>query len=175
MNIVKENITLRAIEQDDNSLLKELINDPEIESMVVGWSYPVSTEQQANWISNQANDNKNARFIIDVDNIGGVGVVSLSGLDFKNRTATVNIKLKKDDRIRNKGIGYKSISMLIDYAFNQLNMNCLIANILQYNLASQKLFEKCGFVLEGTLRSRVYKNGDYHNLLSYSLLRSDYE
>lgn len=175
MNLIKDNITLRAIEQEDGSLLKELINDPEIESMVVGWSFPVSTEQQSNWISNQANSNSTVRFVIDVKNVGGVGIVSLSGIDFKNRTAVLNVKIKNEDKIRNKGIGYESINMLIDYAFNQLNMNCLIASILEYNIPSQRLFEKCGFVKEGTLRKRVYKNGKYHDLLSYSLLRSDYK
>ena len=173
MNLIKENIKLRAIEQDDRELLKELINDPEVEKMVVGWSFPVSTEQQINWISNQANDKKNVRFIIDINNVGAVGIVSLSGLDFKNSTAIINIKLKKEDKLRKQGIGYRAINMLIDYAFNQLNMNCLIANILHYNTPSQRLFEKSGFVLDGKLRSRVYKNGSYQDLLTYSLLRSD--
>lgn len=174
MNIVTRDITLRAIEHDDMQLLKDLINDPEIEKMVVGWSFPVSTHQQVSWINNLINDTKNVKFIIDVRNIGAVGLASLTKIDYKNRTATINIKLKNDNNVRNKGIGYKAIKMLIDYAFNELNLNCLYANILIYNIASQKLFEKCGFVLEGTLRSRVYKSGKYHDLCSYSLLRSDY-
>lgn len=173
MNIVKDNITLRAIEQDDTFLLKELINNPEIEKMVVGWSFPVSTEQQTNWISKQADEEKNIRLVIEINKIGTVGLVSLSGIDFKNRTATLNIKLKKDKELRNKGLGFNAINMLIDYSFNQLNMNCLIANILEYNTASQRLFEKCGFIHEGTLRSRVFKNGEYHDLLTYSLLKRD--
>jgi RimJ/RimL family protein N-acetyltransferase len=175
MNILKEEIILRAIEQDDMQLLKELINDPEVEKMVVGWSFPVSTNQQNNWISSLSNDRYNVRFIIEINGVGTVGVVSLTKIDYKNGTATINIKLKREDKIRNKGIGYKAIAMLIDYAFNQLNLNCLIANILNYNTASQKLFEKSGFVLEGTLRKRVFKNGAYQDLLSYSLLRSDYK
>lgn len=175
MNIIREDIILRAIEQDDMQLLKELINDPEVEKMVVGWSFPVSTNQQINWINNLSNDRHNVRFIIDMNNVGAVGVVSLTRIDFKNGTATINIKLKKEDRIRNKGIGYKAIAMLIDYAFNQLNLNCLVANILNFNTASQKLFEKSGFELEGTLRKRVFKNGAYQDLLSYSLIRSDFK
>ncbi|WP_338470962.1 GNAT family protein [Niallia sp. XMNu-256] len=175
MNILREEIVLRAIEQEDTQLLKDLINDPEIEKMVVGWSFPVSSNQQINWINSLGNDRYNVRFIIDINNVGAVGVVSLTRIDYKNGTATINIKLKKEDNIRNKGIGFKAITMLIDYAFNQLNLNCLVANILNYNTASQKLFEKSGFLLEGTLRKRVFKNGAYQDLLSYSLLKSDYK
>ncbi|KKB40914.1 GNAT family N-acetyltransferase [Bacillus thermotolerans] len=174
MIISNENITLRAIEVEDMELLKELINDPNIERMVVGWSFPVSTYQQINWINNLKNDNKNIRYIIDVQETGAVGVASLTSIDFKNGTATVNIKLKKDDSARKKGIGYKAITMLSKYAFNELNLNCLVANILAYNIASQKLFEKCGFSFEGVLRNRVFKNASYQDLHSYSLLRSDF-
>lgn len=174
MNIINEDIVLRAIELDDAQLLKDLINDPEIEKMVVGWSFPVSTHRQINWINNLNNDN-NVRFVIDVKNVGAVGVVSLTKIDFKNGTATINIKIKKDVSIRKKGIGYKSIMMLLNYAFNQLNLNCLVANILNYNIASQKLFKKCGFKFEGTLRERIFKNGGYQDLLSFSLLRSEYK
>lgn len=174
MNIISDDIVLRAIEQEDAQLLKDLINDPAIEKMVVGWSFPVSTHKQINWINSLGNDLNNVRFIIDVKNIGGVGLASLTQIDYKNGTATINIKIKNDEEIRRKGIGYKAIMALIDYAFNQLNLNCLTANILSYNHASQRLFEKCGFICEGTLRHRVFKNGEYQDLLSYSLLRSEY-
>lgn len=175
MNIIKEDIILRAIELEDADLLKNLINDPEIEKMVVGWSFPVSTEQQIKWINNLSDEKNNVRFIIDIEQVGAVGVVSLTGIDFKNRVATINIKLKRDSKIQNKGIGYKAVTILVDYAFNQLNLNCIVANILSYNIASQKLFEKCGFQLDGKLRHRVFKNGSYHDLLSYSLLKSEYK
>lgn len=175
MNIVGQDIVLRAIEQEDMELLKGLINDPEIENNVVGWSFPVSSYKQINWINNLINDTNNVRYIIDIKDVGSVGLASLTKIDFKNGTATINIKLKNEEKIRKKGIGYKVINMLINYAFNQLNLNCLVANILAYNIASQRLFEKCGFICEGTLRSRVFKNGAYQDLYSYSLLRSDYK
>lgn len=175
MNIINKDIVLRAIELEDMQLLKDLINDPEVEKMVIGWSFPVSTHQQINWINSLSNDKNNVRYIIDIENVGTVGVASLTKIDFKNGTATVNIKLRTEDTIRQKGIGYKIMTILIDYAFNQLNLNCLGANILSYNSPSQRLFEKCGFVYEGTLRNRIYKNGAYQDLLSYSLLRSDYK
>lgn len=174
MNLINEDIVLRAVEIEDLQLLKDLINDPEIEKMVVGWSFPVSNYKQTNWFNNISNDINNVRFIIDIKNFGAIGLASLTKIDFKNGTATVNIKIKNDEKLRNKGIGYTVIMMLIDYAFNQLNLNCLVANILKYNTISQRLFEKCGFVCEGTLRNRVFKNGAYQNLLSYSLLRSEY-
>lgn len=41
-----EKVILRAIEREDQEFLKEMINDPELEKLVVGWSFPVSLEMQ---------------------------------------------------------------------------------------------------------------------------------
>lgn len=47
--ILKDDIVLlRAIEEDDARVLMDLINDPEVENSVFGWSYPVSLSSQKN-------------------------------------------------------------------------------------------------------------------------------
>lgn len=168
-------IELRAIEYKDVQLLKEIINDPEIEKMVLGWSFPVSDDQQINWITSVQNDPNTLRLIISVKEFGAIGVVSLSELDYKNGTASANIKTAQRNEIRKKGFGYQAMTLIIDYAFNQLNLNCIDAEVLHYNYPSQNLFKKCGFQYEGTLRKRIYKEGDYQDIYSYSLLRADYE
>ncbi len=170
MLLVDNNIKLRAIEHKDATLLQEMINDPEMEKMVVGWSLPVAEHKQIEWINGlKAND---MRFIIEVDGIA-IGMASITGFDFKNAIANLNIKIKDGD-FKGKGIGTRTIKLLIKYCYDELNLNCLTANILEYNIISQKMFEKCGFKKDGILRSRVYKMGKYHNILSYSLIRSEY-
>ncbi|KNY26381.1 sugar transferase [Pseudobacteroides cellulosolvens ATCC 35603 = DSM 2933] len=171
MLLIDENIVLRAIEEKDANFLKDMINDPELENMVIGWSLPVSSKIQAEWINNLNSDDM--KFIIEV-NLIAVGMASISSFDFKNSVANLNIKIKSDE-FRCRGIGTRTIRILINYCFDELNLNCLTANILEYNNPSQKVFEKCGFKKDGVLRSRIYKRGKYHNVLSYSLLRREYQ
>ena len=57
MNIYGDKIFLRAIEKEDCELLLELINDPEIEIMLGGNSWPVSHDAQIKWQERQI-DNK---------------------------------------------------------------------------------------------------------------------
>ena len=52
-------------------------------------------------------------------------------------------------------------------------MQCIYSHILEYNIASQRLHEKIGFKKEGVLRERVYKNGKYHNLIVWSILKGE--
>ena len=64
---------------------------------------------------------------------------------------------------------------MLSYCFNELNLNCITANVLANNEASSKLWQSFGFNLDGVLRQRVYKNGHYVDLMAYSLLRDEYD
>ena len=171
MYLIDELVTLRGIEKEDASVLHEMINDPEMESQVVGWSFPVSMEQQLAWINNLQTD-KNIRYAVDAGN-GIVGTAIISSIDYKNGTANLNIKIAKDQR----GHGYAShaVKLMIGYCFNELNLHCITANVIEDNESSRKLWEKFGFVADGVLRSRVYKMGKYKDIIAYSLLREEYE
>lgn len=163
-------VLLRAIEEDDAKVLMDLINDPEVENAVFGWSYPVSLSSQKKWISNLVNDTT-VHYIIEVDN-KAVGVAIISSIDMKNRTANMNIKLLKG--YRGKGVATRTLNLIITYCFDELNMHCLTANVIERNEDSRKLWVKLGFNEDGILRHRVYKNGLYHNVVSYSLLKEEY-
>lgn len=174
MNIYGDNILLRAIEPDDNDLLKELINDPDIEKMIGGSSFPVSSAAQAKWIDAQIGRTNILRCIVAQRNDPqvGLGTVILSDIDQKNGTAQVHIKLSKHGA-QGKGYGTQALRAIVKYAFEQLRLNCIYAEVLLYNAASKRIFEKCGFSQDGILRSRVYKGGEYHDVLALSIIRSD--
>lgn len=162
-------LTLRAIEERDAEVLLHMINDPEMENSVVGYSFPVSLSAQKAWIAGLSSD-KNLRYAIDAGE-GMVGMVSVSNLDLKNRTGNLNVKII--DSARGKGYASKALNLVIEYCFQELGLNCITANILEKNSASRALFEKAGFKLDGILRQRVYKKGNYHNLCAYSLIKSE--
>ena len=169
--ILKDDIVLlRAIEEDDAQVLMDLINDPEVENSVYGWSYPVSLSSQKSWISNLANGST-VRYSIDYEG-KMVGVAIISSIDMKNRTANMNIKLLQS--ARGKGVATRVVVLMIKYCFEELNLHCLTANVIERNSSSRKLFEKLGFSQDGILRDRVYKNGGYHNVIAYSLLKDEF-
>lgn len=169
MNIVGERIILRAIEEQDNEILLELINDPKTERMIGGYSYPISYKHQKDWFQSLNEKNVLRCMITDKNQPDiSIGTVILSDIDMKNGTAEIHIKLTRN--VRGKGYGTDAVNTMIKYAFDELRLNCIYSIIMEYNTASLKLFEKCGFQLEGRLRSRVYKNGHYADVYSYSKL-----
>lgn len=163
-------VLLRAIDENDAEVLMDLINDPEVENSVCGWSYPVSLSAQKKWISNLINDTT-VRYAIEVaEKI--VGVAIISSIDMKNRTANMNIKLLKS--ARGKGVASRAIKLIVCYCFDELNLHCLTANVIERNIDSKKLWEKLGFCQDGVLRDRIYKNGNYHNVIAFSLLKEEF-
>ncbi len=164
---------LRAVEEKDNSMLLSLINDPETEMMLGGSSWPVSEIEQLKWFEEQERKKDVLRCIIALKNDGkALGTIILSDIDQKNGTAQVHIKLSKDGG-RGKGYGTDAVKSLIRYSFCELRLNCIYAYILSYNTASVRLFEKCGFSIDGVLREREFKNGQYVDLYAYSILKNE--
>ena len=168
MYLIGEEIILRAIEEKDLCLLRELINDAETQRETLGWNFPISEYHQKQWFYNLNNNNNCVRWIISTKNYEALGIAMLNNIDWKNRSVNIGIKLKKD--AKGKGIGSKSYRLIIDYAFKELQMNRIEAEVIEYNKASIKLHEKLGFIKEGIKRERIYQNGSYHNTIILSLL-----
>lgn len=175
MNIQGKKVVLRAISMKDANLLMELINDAETEKMLGGSSFPVSLEGQERWIVAQTGRTDVLRCIVSLkESEEGVGTVILSDIDTKNGVAQVHIKMDKQQG-RGKGYGSDALNAIVDYAFDEMRLNCIYADVLEHNAVSQKLFAKCGFHRDGVLRSRVYKGGKYINVVSYSRLKEDWK
>lgn len=166
-------IVLRAISLKDAKMLKELINDPDTEKMLGGSSFPVSLESQEKWILAQDGRTDVLRCIIaEKENEDvGLGTVILSDIDYRNGTAQAHIKMDKN--ARKQGYGTDALKTILEYAFNEMRLNCVYANVLAYNEPSQKLFEKLGFQRDGILRSRVFKAGKHVDMYAYSLLKGE--
>jgi ribosomal-protein-alanine N-acetyltransferase len=62
---------------------------------------------------------------------------------------------------------------LIRYAFDVLDLHRVEALAMQDNAASCRVLEKAGMIREGILMDFARKNGAYHNVCSYGLVRPD--
>lgn len=166
-------ILLRAVEESDNAMLLSLINDPDTEMMLGGSSWPVSEAEQLKWFEHQERSRDVLRCIVALKENGkAIGTIILSDIDQKNATGHIHIKMSKDGG-RGKGYGTDAVNTMVQYVFEELRLNCIYANILSYNEASIKLFERCGFKRDGVLRQRVFKKGRFVDMLAYSKVVND--
>ena len=76
---------------------------------------------------------------------------------------------------RHAGHGYvtEAVQLLVDYLFGAKKQHRIHLVIVPGNAASRRVAEKCGFTLEGTVRGAFFNGGRNHDVLLYSLLRTD--
>lgn len=102
-----------------------------------------------------------------------VGMLAFPEIDWKGKKTSFGYWLSPD--FEGKGIVVRCVKGLTNYAFKTLNLNRVEISCAEDNLRSRALPEKLGFIKEGILRDNYYLNGCLHNLIVYSLLKSDWE
>ncbi|TDT51607.1 RimJ/RimL family protein N-acetyltransferase [Enterobacter sp. AG5470] len=73
-----------------------------------------------------------------------------------------------------KGYGRESLKAVCDYAFSEGGIRRLVATVTSGNIASRRLLEKTGFILEGELREAWWLAGRWQNDWLFGLLRHEY-
>jgi [ribosomal protein S5]-alanine N-acetyltransferase len=77
------------------------------------------------------------------------------------------------ERFAGHGYTTEAVQLTVDYLFANKKQHRIHLVIVPENAASRRIAEKCGFVLEGTVRGAFFNNGRNHDVLLYSLLRTD--
>ncbi|MDK2885542.1 MAG: hypothetical protein PWP54_100 [Thermosipho sp. (in: thermotogales)] len=99
-----------------------------------------------------------------------IGFVSFE-MRYFNKNAYITYYLIPEER--NKGKGKKILNLAIDFAFKELNLERITAEVYEYNEKSIRLLEKFGFQLEGRIRKGKYHDGKYHDILIYGLMKEE--
>ncbi|MBT1248505.1 MULTISPECIES: GNAT family protein [unclassified Thermosipho (in: thermotogales)] len=99
-----------------------------------------------------------------------IGFVTFN-VRYFNRNAYITYYVKSD--MRGKGHGKVILKKAIDYAFDEMNLNRLTAEVYEYNEISIYLLEELGFVKEGVLRKAKYSQGRYFDIYVYGLLKDE--
>lgn len=173
MNLIGNKVILRALEIEDMEFLREMLNDPEMESAVIGWSFPTSKFEQALWYEKAIIDKQNLKFAIQTKAGEIIGLATLGKIDWKNRKANHGIKLSKNAP-RGQGYATDAVMAVMKYAFEELQLNRLEGSLFEQNVASKRLYTKCGWVIEGKVRQSVFKNNEYRDEIILGILRDEY-
>ena len=74
---------------------------------------------------------------------------------------------------RGQGIGSQAQRLIAEYLFEQTLVHRIEASTDVTNIAEQRALERAGFTREGILRGAQFRLGQWHDMVSYSKLRTD--
>ena len=160
----------RELERDDVVYINGWRNNKEIiDSLGCPYRY-INIDTDLNWYDNYIKNRSNTvRCVISNEENIPVGLISLCDIDYTNRSTTLAV-LIGDISAQGKGYGYKFCTEIINHAFNNLNLHRIESQVLESNERAINLYTKLGFVIEGTKKSCIFKNGKYGNLVMMGLI-----
>lgn len=71
----------------------------------------------------------------------------------------------------NKGYVTEAAKAIVDFGFKELGFNKIYATHFLHNPASGKIMEKIGMEQEALLKQHAKKDGEYHDLVMYSVFK----
>lgn len=174
-NMMETSFLLREVEPGDLPQLNIWRNDKEIidtlGSNFLHIAGPIDQQWYEGYLKNRTETVRLA--IIHKASGDYIGNVNFTNMHPINRAAEFSIMIG-DKRYWSKGIGTQVTRAMLAHGFEDLNLNRIYLKVLKNHRAAIRVYEKAGFALEGCLRESVYKNGEFKDLLSMAILRSEF-
>ena len=103
-----------------------------------------------------------------------IGFAKLYWIEWSNGVGKVQLGIGAETN-RRQSYGSEALQMLLRYAFAELNLHRLTADIPEYNVGARKLFEKFGFVQEVRRRQALNRDGQRWDFLHLGILHSEWD
>ncbi len=166
-------VRLRAMRAEDAEQFAVWMNDRDLADKLAGGSMPLTLEQEREWIAANAGRRDDAcHFAVETLDGKLIGSCSYHMLDWKNRRAMIGWEIG-DARMRGKGYGTDMIETLLKVCFEVLGLRKVSLCVYEFNEA-RRLYERLGFVLEGTLRKERFVRGRWWDELRYGMFQSEW-
>lgn len=166
-------IRLRRMTEDDIADKVRWYNDPQIrQSLVLDESFEL--EKSKRWFREVVDQPTRVDLIIESVESRSVGLISLVNIDLKNKTAEIVLVIGETD-YWGKGVMLQAESLLIQWAFTELNLEKIWAQARPDNIASLITMKKLGFQIEGTLRREKCIAGKRIDILHLGLLAEEFK
>ena len=170
-SIISARLELREFSLADGDLVREVAANAEHEALPPGApeDAPGSTP---GWppIERLPEPEGTAVHLMMLDRSLGriVGSISVFHADWETRSAEIGYGVRADER--GKGYATEALAAVARWALTEGGLQRAWLSTTAENVASQRVAEKAGFQLEGTLRRAGLEDDGLHDLVIFSLL-----
>lgn len=173
--ITGSKIYLRGLTREDlTGPMFQWANDSEVTHFMFMGLRPNSIEQLQKEFDVLNTSEKDFVFaIVDKKTDKHIGTAGLYVVNWVSRSAEYRIIIGEKN-FWNKGVGQETAKLLLEYAFQKLNLNKVWLGVNASNKAGAASYRKAGFKDEGVLRQEIYRNGQYYDAIRMSVLRQEY-
>jgi RimJ/RimL family protein N-acetyltransferase len=167
MQLKSGNVSLRPLRESDAKRMAELLNNVKIgRNLRDGLPYPYTVNDALEFIEKFGN---HPSFFAVEYNGEYAGNISLSPHENVYRK-TAEIGYLLGEPYWGKGIMTTAVELITEYGFKVLGFARIHTGVYEFNPASQKVLEKCGYQKEGIMVKNVFKNGELHDEIRFAII-----
>lgn len=174
--IVGEKVYLRPLRKEDiGEKYLAWINDPKTSRYLESGTFPQNKGDLEEFFETVTESTDNVIFAIsDKNENKHIGNVKIGPIDWVNRSAEFGL-LIGDKTFWGRGIGEEVTRMVVEYAFNDINLRRVELGVFEEHESAKRVYEKVGFEVEGCFRGALFHEGEYKDHIWMSILRSNYD
>jgi RimJ/RimL family protein N-acetyltransferase len=173
--IAHGSVYLRAAERSDVPLFVMWMNDWRT-SRTLSLVAPISEPMEEQWferaVANQGKDGYHFTACL-LDDDRPIGTIGLFDLDLRNGNAGLGISIGRAED-RGKGYGTDMLRALLAFGFGQLRLERIWLDVYDVNPRARRVYERVGFVHEGTYRRAVFRAGAFWNVDVMAILADEW-
>jgi len=145
--------------------------DPEVRRLT-GSHRTITSAEAERWLSTRREQHDRADWAVTRREDGAfLGEAVLHEFDPANESASYRVWLA-GPHLFGRGYGTEVTQLVVDHALDELGVHRLALEVFDLNPRARRVYEKCGFVVEGRLRDALVWEGQRHDALTMAVLRS---
>ena len=168
MSFITKRTRIDLIELKDIEDVRILHNEESVLFQLSDTTF-ITPEMQKLWFVNLMKSSNSFRYVCrSLENNDLIGVFRVDNFDMINKSAMIGLDVAIE--FRRKGFAFEIYEFLIGYFLHTKKLHRLYLSTLETNLAAQALYAKLGFSIEGVQKEAIWRNGNYINLINFSLI-----
>lgn len=173
--IAHGSVFLRSAEREDIPLFVRWLNDWRT-SRTLGIRAPLSLPMEEAWFEQMLADQGRGRYnfvacLLEDDR--PIGTVGLFELNLADGNAGLGIQIGAAED-RGKGRGTDMLLALLAFGFGSLRLERIWLDVYDINPAARRVYERVGFVHEGTQRRAVFREGRFLDVHLMAILADEW-
>lgn len=172
MFLTDHSILLREFRKKDAVGIQRIANNINIaKNLRDGFPHPYTLNDAHKFIENAMVQTPPCLFAIDYQGkyVGNIGLAK--GQDVYHQSAEIGYFI--GELYWGNGIATRAVNLITEYGFQQLNLIRIHTGIYDYNEASMRVLEKCGFIKEGVFEKAITKFDQVYDEHRYALINKD--
>jgi RimJ/RimL family protein N-acetyltransferase len=173
--LVGERCYLSPVAAEDGELWAAWLNDLEVTLPLGDEAYMmIPGETAQTWAEEAASRQEPLFTIVEKETERAIGRCLLFGLNHTDRSTMCGLFIGEKS-LWGQGYGSEALGLLLDYAFNLLNLNSVMLGVFSFNKRAIASYRKLGFREIGCRRQARIIAGRAYDVILMDLLAEEFE